>query len=161
MLVDQRRYRLDVPARLIRLLGAVLLQPDLAVVLESPREVLQGRTAEIAGDELERQVSSWRTSLPSGVRRVHLDAARPVEEVAREAREAVLRVLEARAVSRLGGGWAALPRRGASRWLLPRGPKPAATAGLRSFRTITLISGAAMRRPGARCNSTPRASHAA
>jgi hypothetical protein len=137
MIVDPRRYRLDTPTGLIRLLGAVLPHPDLAFVLESPLEVLQRRTAEIAGDELERQVSSWRTSLPTGVRRVYLDASRPVEEVAREAREAVLGLLEARAVSRLGGGWAALPRRGASRWLLPRGPKPLAMAGLTIYQPTT------------------------
>jgi energy-coupling factor transporter ATP-binding protein EcfA2 len=137
MIVDPRRYRLDVPAGLIRLLGAVLPQPDLTFILESPPEVLQGRTAEIAGDELERQVSSWRTSLPTGVRQVYLDASRPIEEVAQEAREAVLRLLEARAVSRLGGGWASLPRRSASRWLLPRGPKPSATAGLAIYQPTT------------------------
>jgi hypothetical protein len=137
ILVDPRRYRLDVPNWLVRGLGAFLPRPDFALVLDAAPEVLLQRKAEIAEDELARQVSAWRKALPRAVRGVHLDASPSRERLAQQAREEVRSLLEPRAISRLGAGWSALPRHGPSRWILPRGPKASASAALAIYHPMT------------------------
>lgn len=135
--VDPKRYRLDVPGWLVRGLGVFLPHPDLALVLEADPEVLARRKAELAEDEVARQMSAWRSALPMAVRRIHLDAASSTDDVAAEARERIRRLLETRAISRLGAGWSALPRRGSSRWILPRGSRVAARAALAVYHPMT------------------------
>jgi energy-coupling factor transporter ATP-binding protein EcfA2 len=138
ILVDPHRYRLDVPEWLVRGLGTFLPHPDLALILDAAPDVILQRKAEIAEDELARQVSAWNEALPRAVRGVHLDVSAPRERLAQEAREEVRSLLETRTISRLGAGWSALPRRGPSRWILPRGPKAAAAAALAIYHPITV-----------------------
>jgi thymidylate kinase len=138
MAVDQRRYRLQVPGRLVRALGALLPAPDLTLVLESPPAVLRGRKAELPEAELRRQATAWRHALPDRLHRLRLDVSRPLEAVVGEAREEVVRLLEERAVARLGAGWAGLPSRPSPRWLVPRGPRRAAAAALAIYQPMTL-----------------------
>jgi hypothetical protein len=137
MAVDPHRYRLRVPGRLVRTLGALLPSPDLTLVLESPPAVLRGRKAELPEAELERQAAAWRQALPGRLHRLRLDVSRPLEAVVGEAREEVVRLLEARAVARLGAGWAGLPGRSSPRWLVPRGPRRAAAAALAIYQPMT------------------------
>jgi thymidylate kinase len=135
--VDPRRYRLQVSDRAVRVLGSFLRQPDLVVVLGAEPRVLLERKAEIEEGELARQTSAWTTVLPTGVRRVSLDASLPARTVEREARETIVRLMEARAVSRLGAGWLSLRRRSSNRWSIPRGPRAAARRGLGVYQPVT------------------------
>jgi hypothetical protein len=135
--VDPRRYRLQAPERLTLLLGRLLPRPDLVLVLRAPPEAVLARKAELPGTELVRQTGAWERVLPPGTRRVQLDATRPPELLGGDAREAVARTLEERAVARLGPGWAGLPSRRAGRWLLPRGPRAAAVAATAIYHPIT------------------------
>ena len=121
--VDPRRYRLTSPPWLVRALGFWLIQPDLVLLLEAPPDTILRRKSEISKEEIERQASAWDSVLPARVPVVRVDASRPAAEVAEEAREHVLRMLERRAVSRLGAGWSTIPSRSAARWIIPRGPK--------------------------------------
>jgi thymidylate kinase len=72
--IDQRRYRMRVPDRLVRLCGTLVPRPDLVLVLEAPPSVLLARKREISEDEADRQSRAWRHVLPRSVRRAHLDA---------------------------------------------------------------------------------------
>lgn len=132
--VDPRRYRLDVPGWLVRVLGKLIPHPDAVFMLEAPPELLRARKAELPEDELRRQLAAWlkiRRHVPT----VRLDASRPFEEVAIEARAQALRMLEGRAVSRLGSGWTQIGVR-TTRWWLPRGPWRTAVAGLHVYQPI-------------------------
>lgn len=135
--VDPKRYRLDVPGWLVHGLGTFLPRPDLALVLEADPQVLAQRKAELAEDEVARQMSAWKNALPSTVHRAHLDASRSSDVVADETRRRIQRLLETRTMSRLSAGWLTLPRRGPSRWLLPRGPRAAARAALAVYHPMT------------------------
>jgi thymidylate kinase len=136
--VDPRRYRLSSPSWMVRALGSFLLRPDLVLLLHAPADAILERKSEIPRDELERQMSAWGSVFPAGVPVERLDASRPAPEVAKEAREQVLRLLERRAISRIGRGWAALPSPSSPRWIVPRGPKRAAQEGLSLYYPITV-----------------------
>lgn len=134
--VDPRRYRLQPAPRLVRLLGRTLKRPDVFLVLEARPETLLSRKTELPLEELADLQDRWRHTPPRRAARVHLDASRPLEEVARAAREHIFAFLEARAISRLGAGWLALPA-GSPRWWLPRGPRAVAVAGLHVYQPVT------------------------
>jgi hypothetical protein len=135
--VDPRRYRLKSPRWLVRALGFWLVQPDLVLLLEAPPDTILRRKSEISKDEIERQTSTWESVLPARVPLVRVDASRPSAEVAAEAREYVLQMLERRAVARLGAGWSKIPNRSSARWVLPRGPKDTAGTGLTIYHPVT------------------------
>jgi thymidylate kinase len=134
---DPRRYRLTSPPWMVRALGFVLFRPDLVLLLQAPSGVILGRKSELSGEELERQASRWDSILPADVQVAHIDASRPAVEVTKEARERVLQMLERRAISRLGAGWSAIPNRSPGRWIVPRGPKDTAMAGLQIYHPVT------------------------
>lgn len=80
--VDPRRYRLSVSSRLVEALGMLLPKPDVAIILETSPGILNRRKAELALDELERQVDRWRSiAFPRGSVRRILDASRTPEEL--------------------------------------------------------------------------------
>jgi hypothetical protein len=162
MQVDPLRYRLAPGSRAVRLLGRALGRmlpaPDLVLVLEAEPGIVAARKAELAPEELERQMLAWRRLLPAGPATVYLDAARPAAEVARTA-EAAVRAIAPRPRSvpgrRAGSGrrvdpravrtgrartpgWVALPRRSAPRWTLPRGPRRVAAAAFGIYQPVTL-----------------------
>ncbi|HEV2756065.1 MAG TPA: hypothetical protein VG318_09855 [Actinomycetota bacterium] len=83
VVVDQRRYRLDVPGWVLRGLGRLLPAPDLHVVLDAPPELIYERKRELSVEEIGRQSAAWR-SLARGGRAVVLDASRPVDALAAE-----------------------------------------------------------------------------
>jgi len=82
--VDPARYRLPAGLTwLVRLLGRLLPRPELVVLLAAPGSVVCRRKAELAADEIDRQVRCWRELLPSVARRaVELDGTRPLAELA-------------------------------------------------------------------------------
>ena len=132
MAVDPRRYRLNVPGRLLSLLARVLPGPDLILVLDAAPEVVFARKTELSLEELARQQKAWRDLLPPGQGRVHLDASRPVEEVIEQARRQLRRL----APRGSGSGWANLPP-GGSRWKVPRAPRAASKTGLAVYHPVT------------------------
>jgi hypothetical protein len=135
--VDPRRYRLDVPPRLVHALGRLVPCPDLALLLEAPAGVVTARKPELSPPEVDRQMAAWRSMLPTRMRHLSLNAAEPVAVVAARAREAIVELLEDRTAGRIGAGWAGLPRRREPRWWLPRGPAPAARRALEVYHPVT------------------------
>jgi len=137
--VDPARYRLRVPASLVRTLGLILRAPDLTVVLDGKPEALLARKDELSSAEMERQLTAWRSALPASFRQLKVDATRPLDEISREVRNEIVRLLEARALGWLGSGWATLPG-DHPRWWLPRGPRRVALAGLDVYRPVKTTS---------------------
>jgi thymidylate kinase len=136
--VDPRRYRLDVPKWFVQALGWPLPTPDMALVLECSPDILLARKAEIGRDEVLRQQQAWRHVLPSKVPKIYLDASKPLDVVSRDALRAILRVLEHRAIARLGAGWSGMPTARQPRWILPRGPRAVSRQGLAVYQPMTL-----------------------
>jgi hypothetical protein len=141
--VDPHRYRLSMPPRVIRLLGAAVPRPDLALVLEADPETLRARKAELTEPELARQTVAWRRTLYRSVPRTFLDTSRGEAAVQAEARQTIVGHLERRAASRLASGWASLPSPRSGRWLLPRGSANVAVHGLNVFQPMNLRGRAA------------------
>ncbi|GBD30234.1 hypothetical protein HRbin32_01336 [bacterium HR32] len=137
MAVDPRRYRLGLPRWFMLVLGCVVPRPDVLIVLDAPADVFLSRKRELPAEELERQRRAWRELRIPGVEKVILDASKPLEEVVRDARKAIVAHLERRAVARLGAGWANLPSRTRIRWWLPRRPRRTAVAGLGVYQPVT------------------------
>ena len=137
ILVDPRRYRLDAPPMLVRILGKLLPAPDLTLVCEAPVEVLLDRKNELTSDELSRQTQAWR-SLRTDLRRTHfLDASASRQEVRDAARTAIADHLESRSIARLGHGWAGLPPWTGNRWSVPRGPARIAPSSLLIYQPMS------------------------
>jgi hypothetical protein len=137
VLVDPRRYRLQVPRALVRALGYLLPTPDLTLVLEGPAGGLPDRKGELPQEEFARQTAAWREVLPGRASAEFLDACRTQEEVMEAARDTIFSRLEERAVARLGDGWVGLPIRRPWRWIVPRGPRKAARTGLSVYQPVT------------------------
>lgn len=101
-LVDQRRYRLQVPNWTVRLLFRAAKKPDLVLLLNAPAGVLQARKREVPAQESERQVRAYREVVTALKQGVVLDATQTPEAVATQATDAVLKYLRRRTVRR---GW--------------------------------------------------------
>jgi Phosphotransferase enzyme family len=138
ILVDPRRYRLDVPPALVKALGRLLPAPDLTLVCEAPVEVVTARKNELAGHEVFRQTQAWRSPrmFRSDVR--YLDASDTPERMRDAARAAITDHLETRAIGRLGPGWTRLPPGTSDRWSVPRGPGRMASASLLIYQPMSL-----------------------
>jgi hypothetical protein len=133
MAVDPLRYRMTpVAGRLIRILGRLLPPLDVLLVLEAPGAEIHRRKEELEPKEIDRQVRAWHEVLPARQRRVFLDAtAAPGAVVARAAVELGI------PVSSNPAGWANLPTRGRSRWIVPRGPRSSARSALSIYHPMT------------------------
>ena len=138
ILVDPRRYRLQVSDRLISMLGRLLPTPDLTLLLDAPPSLFLQRKQELPSTELERQSKKCRELV---VRLPHsrLDASRSETDVQVVATEEVVTFLEQRTAARMGRGWVTLPRAGEPRWMIPRGPRSTALSGLRIHQPMTPI----------------------
>jgi hypothetical protein len=134
--VDPRRYRLRSGKRSVSALGRLLPHPDLVIVLDGDPELLHRRKPELDRQELARQLTAWRSLLPTRVPAIRIDVSDPIDQVVGQAAAAVVQVAEHRATSRLDAGWVALPIR-RIRWWLPRGPRAMATAGLSIYQPVT------------------------
>jgi thymidylate kinase len=135
--VDPLRYRLRPHRRVARFLGSLLPKPDLTLVLEAPVAVITARKEELPGEELQRQMNRWRHLLGGADRCVFLDASDPLPVVVARAEHQLRQQMEALAVAREGFGWAHLPVRASSRWVLPRGPRRAVATALRIYQPVT------------------------
>lgn len=135
--VDPLRYRLRVPRYPVQLLGSFVPTPDLVLVLEAAPALLLSRKSEITTEDLARQLRAWREILPRRARIAFLDVSRPLEAVLEAAVDETYGVLEERALARLGGGWARLPSMRKPRWMIPRGPRAIAKAGIRIYQPVT------------------------
>ncbi|MGH7540507.1 MAG: hypothetical protein ACRELC_05870, partial [Gemmatimonadota bacterium] len=90
MAVDPRRYRLDVPTKLVELLGRLLPAPDTVIVLQADVRILRDRKQELPPAELLRQSERWREiALPRRTARLFLDASQDVERLAVQATAAL------------------------------------------------------------------------
>ena len=104
VLVDPKRYRYGGPGWLVRLIWRVIPKPDLIVVLDAPPEVLQARKQEVSFAETARQRGAYR-ALAQSLRNGHVvDATRPLERVAGDVTDIVLRHLSMRVARRFGLG---------------------------------------------------------
>jgi Phosphotransferase enzyme family len=137
--VDPRRYRLRPGKRSVSALGRFLPHPDLVIVLEGDPELLHRRKPELERQELARQLTAWRSCLPTRVPTIRIDVSRPIDEVVGQAAGAVVQVAERRATTRLDAGWVTLPVRRV-RWWLPRGPRAVAIAGLSIYQPVTRMA---------------------
>ena len=91
MAVDPRRYRLDVPHRLVEALGRFLPGPDTAFVLQADAKILHDRKAELPVSELARQTSRWhQIQFPRRTTRLFLDVSQSREALLDQARQALL-----------------------------------------------------------------------
>jgi hypothetical protein len=136
LVVDPQRYRMRVEPAMVRMLGAFLPRPDIVIALEADPDLIRDRKPEIERPELERQLAAWRSASLGGVPVARIDVSRSPEDVLRLAGEAVVRVMESRALSRLDAGWATLPGR-RIRWWLPRGPRAVARASVSVYQPAT------------------------
>jgi len=101
-LVDQRRYRLQVPLWVVRAAFSLIKKTDLVFLFDAPAEVLQARKQEVPLAETTRQVQAYRqlmSTLPQG--RV-LDASQPIERVAADMSHQILEYLRLRVNRRRG-----------------------------------------------------------
>ena len=83
-LVDQKRYRLQVPPWVVRAAFRLVWKPDLVFLLDAPAEVLQARKQEVPLAETARQREAYRrlvAKLPNGF---IVDASQPADRVATE-----------------------------------------------------------------------------
>jgi thymidylate kinase len=69
--VDQTRYRLNVPPRLIHRLGMLLPRPHRTLILSGDADVIRRRKPELPLAELERQLGAW-WALPAAPLRAEL-----------------------------------------------------------------------------------------
>jgi thymidylate kinase len=79
--IDQRRYRLQSSAWLLRAMGRLLPRPDLVIILTAPVQTLLSRKAELSPAEFERQLKGWSTVLPQNVTRAFIDGTRSPTDV--------------------------------------------------------------------------------
>jgi hypothetical protein len=92
VVVDPRRYRLNVPPSLARMLGRILPRPDLTILLVGEPSLLHARKQELLPMEIARQQGAW-SSIGSSLGRIAVvDADGSVESVTGAALEAILAV---------------------------------------------------------------------
>jgi thymidylate kinase len=89
VLVDPRRYRLDLPHWLRRSLAHLMPRPSLVFILGAPPEVISARKAQLPEAELVRQMEEWQEILPRGQARLHLDTSGPIQDSLRAASRAI------------------------------------------------------------------------
>jgi thymidylate kinase len=139
ILVDPRRYRLQVPPGLTAALGRLLPNPDLTLVLDAPAAALAQRKQELPKTELDRQRNLWRELAGrAGGSYSLVDASQQESVVQMVAAEEVISRLEKRTAARTGPGWVELHDSGKVRWMIPRGPRRSAHEGLLLFQPMTV-----------------------
>lgn len=83
--VDQVRYRLDVPPKLIYQLGVLLPAPHCTLILTGDVDVIRTRKPELPREELGRQLAAWRALPPARLRAAIIDVDRPLDVVVSDA----------------------------------------------------------------------------
>jgi len=99
-LIDQRRYRLNVPEWLVRLGLASIKQPELVVLLDAPTEVLRARKQEVPEEETRRQRDAYSDMIRTLRNGKIINAAQPPEKIANDIRRLVLDYMVQRQAAR-------------------------------------------------------------
>jgi hypothetical protein len=98
--IDPRRYRIDLPQRLVATFAHAQPHPDLVLVLDVPAEIAVRRKPELPAAEVKRQLQQWRARADADpTRHVVIDATRDRQAVVAEA----LAAIEARLAERQRG----------------------------------------------------------
>jgi hypothetical protein len=134
---DPRRYRLNPPTSLMRILGRLVPRPDIALILDGKAQTLVARKQELPVDEIERQLAYWRAASVSKLATLHVDTERSHVEVAEAARSVIAAALEQQTAARVGPGWVNLSTRAGTRWYVPRGNRRAAEGSLAIYQPVT------------------------
>jgi thymidylate kinase len=93
--VDQRRFRLGVPPRLVEWGFRLVPKPDLVFCLDAPPDVVQARKAEVPYEETVRQREAFLSLAMRVTNGRVIDASRPVEDVATDVvRHVLLHMVE-------------------------------------------------------------------
>lgn len=101
-LVDPRRYRLDLPAWLIRLMGHGIPQPELIFVFDAPADVLYARKQELPLAEVNAQLNALRDLAKRNVSARIIRVDRSIDEIVDEMVHETLAYLNQRNRHRLG-----------------------------------------------------------
>jgi len=96
LLVDPKRYRIQHTAPLIKLLRRCLPRMEVTIALDAPPEVFLQRKTELTVEELHRQRAVLQELASGDPSFALVFAARPPEDVARDAAKAVILALGAR-----------------------------------------------------------------
>lgn len=102
VVVDPRRVRYGGPRWLPGFLMRLLPRPEKVILLNAPPNVLWSRKQEVSYDEVVRQQQEFLRIADAIPRAIVLDAARPIDEVVRLTRRAVIDHLSRRTRTRLG-----------------------------------------------------------
>ncbi len=97
LFVDPIRYRYGVSIGFARFVGRFIPQPDVALFLDAPTEVLRGRKQEVSKEETTRQLVAYEHLASSFVRACVIDVDRSLDSIVEEARAAVIREMASRA----------------------------------------------------------------
>jgi thymidylate kinase len=103
--IDQRRYRLQVPHWMLTLGLRFLRQPDIAVFLDAPPDVLRARKQELPPEEVSRQRGACLQLARELPNSIVIDASQPSQKVAEDLARAVLLFLSDRRRDRAASGW--------------------------------------------------------
>ena len=96
ILVDPARYRYGAPRWIARAISALVVEPDLFVILDAPADVIQRRKQEVPFVETKRQRDAYRGEIGVRDNAVIVDAARPVAAVANDVLAAIVAALNER-----------------------------------------------------------------
>lgn len=89
LLVDQRRYRLQVPPAAIRALGRLVPRPDLTLVLTGSAANIYARKPELPLPELARQLDAWKSIAGQRSNFILIHVDEPIEQVVEQTTRAV------------------------------------------------------------------------
>ena len=93
-LVDPRRFRLNVPRWIVKVLLRFVCKPDLVFYLDAPVEILLNRKQELSAKELNRQRTAFLKLLPELHNGYTVDASRSLEYVTYEVERRIVQYLE-------------------------------------------------------------------
>ena len=102
ILVDPERVRYGGPRWLPRLLSHLIPRPEIVFLLNAPPEVLWSRKQEVPYEEVVRQQREFLELARKIPGAVVIDAARPLPEVRRQVRKAIIHHFSLRTQCRLG-----------------------------------------------------------
>jgi len=100
ILVDRKRYRYGGPLWLLHLIWRVIPKPDLIIVLDASPQVLQARKQEVSFEETARQRNAYLSLARTLKNGQVVDASQPLERVAGEVSDVILRHLAMRIARR-------------------------------------------------------------
>ncbi len=101
-LVDQRRYRLNLPPWLLRVFAYLVPQPELLFVFAAPASVLHARKQELPPEEIAAQLATLRRLTADNTTARIIDVDRTVDEIVAHMERETFAYLDRRNRRRLG-----------------------------------------------------------